>query len=410
MSDIYTDKQRALLRLWQEDKLRRINLLEGSVSSGKTWISLVLWAFWVATMPRDGSFLMVAKTLTSLRRNCLDLLAELVGTANFSYSLSRKEGALFGRRIYLEGVNDARAESKIRGMTLSGAYCDEVTLFTKDFFSMLLSRLRQPGAKLIGTTNPDSPYHWLKEDYMDKGASGEIDMLTVKFLIDDNTFLPPEYVENAKKEHVGVFYDRFIRGEWVIANGLVYPNFDESKHVFDYIPVNPAKDDGLYYISIDYGTQNPCSMGLWRVADGKAMRIAEYYHDGRKTRHQMTDEEYYSALETLAGDKVIQYVVIDPSAASFIATIKRHGVFSVKKGSNDVLDGIRVTAALLSTGRILFDRGCVDTIKEFRTYSWDDKATSDTVVKENDHAMDDIRYFCYTVLRREWHWDDWAVT
>lgn len=408
MNKIYTAKQRELMRLWQKNKLKRINLLEGSVSSGKTWISLVLWAFWVATSPRDENYLMVAKTLTSLRRNCLDLLEVLVGAANFSYTLSRKEGTLFGRRIYLEGVNDARAESKIRGMTLTGAYCDEITLFTEDFFSMLLSRLRQPGAKLIGTTNPDSPYHWLKTEYIDRGERGEIDMLTMKFLIDDNTFLPPEYVENAKKEHVGVFYDRFIRGEWVIANGLVYPNFDEAKHVIDYMP--PQKDDGLYYISIDYGTQNPTSMGLWRVADDKAVRIAEYYHDGRKTRRQLTDEEYYSALEGLAGDKVIQYVVVDPSAASFITTIKRHGVFSVKKAANDVLDGIRVTATLLNTGRLLLDRGCADAIKEFRTYSWDDKATSDAVVEENDHAMDDIRYFCYTVLRREWHWDDWAVT
>ena len=161
MDRVYSDKQLYLLKLWKEDKLKRINLLEGSVRSGKTWISLVLWAFWVASMPQDGNYLMVAKTLTSLRRNCLDLLAELVGESNFAYSLSKKEGILFGRRVYLEGVNDARAESKIRGMTLQGAYCDELTLFTEDFFAMLLSRLSEPGAKLISTTNPDSPMHWL---------------------------------------------------------------------------------------------------------------------------------------------------------------------------------------------------------------------------------------------------------
>lgn len=408
MNSVYTAKQRELLRLWQKNKLKRINLLEGSVSSGKTWISLVLWSFWVATSSRNGNYLMVAKTLTSLRRNCLDLLEDLVGTANFTYSLSKKEGSLFGRRIYLEGVNDARAESKIRGMTLTGAYCDEVTLFTKDFFSMLLSRLRQDGAKLIGTTNPDSPYHWLRTEYIERAEKGEIDMLTMKFLIEENTFLPEEYVENAKKEHVGVFYDRFILGEWVVANGLVYPNFDEKKHVIDYSPPKKdEKDNGLYYISIDYGTQNPCSMGLWRLEDGKAIRIREYYHDGRKTRSQLTDEDYYTELEILAGDRSIQFVIVDPSAASFIACIKKHGRFSVKKGANDVLDGIRVTATLLNTGRILFDRSCTDTIKEFKTYSWDENASADSVVKENDHAMDDIRYFCYTVLRREWHWDDW---
>ena len=408
MSRIYTKKQRELMRIWQDDKLKRINLLEGSVSSGKTWISLVLWALWVGTSPRDGNYLMVAKTLTSLRRNCLDLLEDMVGTDNFTYSLSKKEGTLFGRRVYLEGVNDARAESKIRGMTLTGAYCDEVTLFTEDFFSMLLTRLRQPCAKMIGTTNPDSPYHWLKTEYIDRAEKGEIDMLVMKFLIDDNSFLPAEYIESVKKEHIGVFYDRFISGLWVVANGLVYPNFDEKRHVIHYVP--PEEDNGLYYISIDYGTMNPCSMGLWRVEGGTAVRISEYYHDGRRMRRQMTDEEYYSKLELLAGDRVIQFIVIDPSAASFIACIKKHGKFSVKKAANDVLDGIRVTAALLSSGRVLFDESCKDTIKEFRTYSWDEKSHEDKVIKENDHAMDDIRYFCYTVLRREWHWDDWAVT
>lgn len=198
--DIYTEKQKALLRLWQKNELKRITLLEGSVRSGKTWISLVLWAFWVATAPKDGRYLMAAKTLTSLRRNCLDVLEELVGTANFTYSLPKKEGCLFGRKIYLEGANDARAENKIRGMTLSGAYCDELTLFAEDFFAMLLTRLSAPGAKLIATTNPDSPFHWLKEKYIDRAADGKIDMLTMKFLIDENTFLDADHSQHSAKQ------------------------------------------------------------------------------------------------------------------------------------------------------------------------------------------------------------------
>ena len=242
-ADVYTPKQRELLRLWQHGKLRRINLLEGSVRSGKTWISLVVWAFWVATMPRDGNYLMVAKTLTSLRRNCLDLLQELVGTKYFSYSLSKKEARLFGRLVYLEGVNDARAESKIRGMTLQGAYCDELTLFTEDFFAMLLSRLSCPGAKLIATTNPDSPQHWLKVKYMDR--AGELDMLTMKFLIEDNTFLDPAYVANLKKEYVGVFYDRFILGLWKTADGLIYRQFADNPEKWMVDAVDQSKIDLL---------------------------------------------------------------------------------------------------------------------------------------------------------------------
>lgn len=402
MDKVYSDKQLELLKIWQRGELKRINILEGSVRSGKTWISLVLWAFWVASMPRDGNHLMVAKTLTSLRRNCLDLLEALIGSKNFTYSLSKKEGRLFGRLVYLEGVNDARAESKIRGMTLAGAYCDEITLFSQDFFNMLLSRLSMEGAKLFGTTNPDSPNHWLMTQYIER--KHELDMLVMKFLIDDNPFLDPKYVENLKKEYTGVFYERFILGRWVIAEGLVYPMFDKNKHVIK------AKEEekGLFYISIDYGTLNPCSMGLWQVYGGKAVRIKEYYHDGRDTKQQKTDEEYYTELERLAGGRVIQYVVVDPSAASFIETIRRHGRFSIKKADNSVLDGIRVTAALLNAGKILIDESCKDCIKEFGVYAWDEKATEDKPIKESDHAMDDIRYFCNTVLRREFKWDNWG--
>lgn len=392
MNKVYTPKQLALLRLWQHNKLRRINLLEGSVRSGKTWISLVLWAFWVATMPRDGNYLMVAKTLTSLRRNCLDLLQELVGTKHFTYSLSKKEGRLFGRLIYLEGVNDARAESKIRGMTLQGAYCDELTLFTEDFFSMLLSRLSCAGAKLIATTNPDSPMHWLKAKYMER--ADELDMMILKFLIDDNTFLDQEYVENLKKEYVGVFYDRYIRGLWVVAEGLIYADVANGQGIVE-------TEDRKYvkrYISIDYGTLNPFSAGLYGLCKGVWYRYDEYYYSGRETNRQLTDAEYYAELEKLAGKSHVEAVVIDPSAASMIAEIKKHGRFRVIKANNEVVDGIRETAKAFARGQLKVTRNCSGAITEFSSYRWDDKKQEDKPIKENDHAMDEIRYFVNTVM------------
>ncbi|MBR5817489.1 MAG: phage terminase large subunit, partial [Clostridia bacterium] len=180
----FNPKQRELIRKLKADELARINILEGAVRSGKTWISLIVFALWVATKPRDATFLMVARTLTTLKRNCLELLQSLVGKDNFTFNLSKKEAKLFGRTVYLEGVNDARAEGKIRGMTLTGAYCDELTLFTEEFFSMLLSRLSMPGAKLFGSTNPDSPLHWLNVKYLKR--ANELDMLVVKFTILDN--------------------------------------------------------------------------------------------------------------------------------------------------------------------------------------------------------------------------------
>lgn len=400
-NEVYTAKQLQLMRLWKNGGLKRINLLQGSVRSGKTWISAVLWIFWVASMPKDARFIMCGKTLASLKRNVLDLISALAGEKNFEYSLSKKEGTLWGRKIYLEGVSDSRSESKIRGMTLSGAYCDEVSLFNEDFFVMLLSRLSVGGAKLIATTNPDSPSHWLKKKYIDR--ADELDMYIENFTIDDNDFLDRDYVENLKKEYSGVFYDRFILGKWVAAEGLVYPMFNENYHVLDG-EYSPAAD-AVFYVSVDYGTVNPCSMGLWAVERDRAVRIDECYYDSRKEMSQKTDEEYYEMLEKLVGDRVIQAVIIDPSAASFIECIRRHSEFPVRKADNDVLAGIRITASMLSGGKIFFTKHCTDSVREFGMYSWDTDSERDKVIKEFDHAMDDIRYFCKSVLWRLFRWE-----
>lgn len=385
-----TQKQNHLLRV-AKGGLRRINVLHGSVRSGKTWISLVLWCLWIRNMPRDKTYIMAAKTLTTLKRNCLDLLESLAGRRNFTYSLSKKEAQLFGRKVYLEGVADSEAESKIRGMTLQGAYCDEITLFTEEFFNMLLSRLSEPGAKLIGTTNPDNPNHWFKVNYIDR--SDTLDFFMMEFLIDDNTFLDPHYVEELKKEYTGVFYKRFILGQWCSAQGLVYPMFDRELHLCDQVDMGDCE----YYISVDYGTLNPCSMGLWKLNDKCAVRTSEWYYSGRESRRQLTDEEYYTHLKALAGDLPIKCIIIDPSAASFIATIRRHGEFTVRKANNSVLDGIRVTGTLLQSGKLKIHKSCKAAIGEFEVYSWDESSGEDKVIKEFDHAMDDIRYFCATV-------------
>ena len=403
MTSVYTPKQRELLRLWQTNKLKRINLLSGSVRSGKTWISLVLWAFWVATMPKEKNYLMTAKSLTTLKRNVLDLLTELVGEKNFIFSIAQKQAYLFGRKIYLEGANDARAESKIRGMTLQGAYCDELTLYGEDFFTMMLSRLSESNAKLFATTNPDTPMHWLNKKYIERRH--ELNMLLMTFLIDDNTFLDTKYVEELKKEYVGVFYDRFIKGEWIVAEGLVYDFFQSKKDTI--IKTIDMNDYNEFYVSIDYGTINPCSMGLWGVNGEGAARIRESYFDSRKEGRQRTDEEHYQALVELVRDFPITRVIVDPSAASFIECIRRHGEFRVKPAINSVIDGIRITSSLLNAGMIRIDPSCKDCIREFGLYRWDEKKTADTVLKENDHAMDEVRYFCNTVLRKKFKWLDW---
>ncbi len=390
---IYTKKQLAFMRMWQHDELKRINILEGSVSSGKTWISLVAWAFWVKTMPNnpDSLYLMAARSLTTLKRNCLLLLQSLVGEKNFTFSIPAKEGYLFGRHILLEGADNIQSESKIRGLTLQGAYCDEATKLNHDFFAMLLSRLRKPGAKLIATTNPDAPSHWLKEEYIDRQE--EIDILVLKFLIDDNTTLPADYVNSIKKEYTGVFYERFILGNWVLAEGLIYPMYESS------IEEPPDKRAEQYILSIDYGTMNAFAAGLWGKYENVWYMVDEYYYSGRDAQSQKTDSEYADDLDRFIGQYGIETIktIVDPSAASFIAEMQRRKRYKVIHADNDVLDGIRETATALKNGYIKISPKCKNWKKEVQGYVWDEKSVEDKPVKVADHLQDSVRYMVKTM-------------
>lgn len=389
-----SEKQEEYLRATD----RRINLLWGSVRSGKTWISLLKWAIFVGSSPANYEFIMCSKTVTALKRNCLNLLVELVGPNNFKYSISQKTGTLFNHVVWLEGANDERSETKIRGMTLGGAYCDELTLFPQGFYEMLLSRLSMPGAKLFATTNPDSPMHWVKTDIID---NEQLDIAMWQFLLYDNIFLDPVWVEQIQLEYTGVFYQRYILGLWVKAEGLVYPMFDRDKYV---VPANKLplrSSDGRpayekYYISCDYGTMNPCTFILWGLRGGVWYAIDEYYYDGRKDTAR-TDAEHYEALKRLAGNRKIEQVIIDPSAASFITLIYKKGELRVKGADNSVIDGIRECGTALQRNIIKISDRCKHFISEFGLYAWNEDKQEDEVIKENDHCMDAFRYLVKTL-------------
>lgn len=370
-------------------EFHRINLLEGSVRSGKTWISLVAWAIFVAMMPKNAEFLMVGKTLTTLKRNCLGLLQQL--EPSFWFSVSQKKATLYGRTIWLEGASDERSEDKIRGMTLSGAYVDELTLVPEGFYNMLLSRLSESGARLFATTNPDSPNHYVYQNII---KNENVNKCVTKIGIRDNPFLDPEYVRELEHEYTGVFYQRYFLGEWVIAEGLVYPMFGE-----DCVVQNEQRQYTNYCISMDYGIQNPTAMLLWGFSDGVWYAVKEFYHSGRETNQQKTDEQYYEDLCNLADvahTSGTLELIIDPSATSFIALCRQKGRFRVLKANNTVLEGIQHTASALSTGMIKICENCKSTVREFGLYSWDSDAATDQVIKENDHAMDAMRYFVQT--------------
>lgn len=383
----FTAKQEEFVGKLKYGGLKRLNILTGSVRAGKTWITLVVWAMWVAQMPIDKDYIMVGVTLDTLDNNCLRLLQDLVGENNFRYSARAKVGSLFGRRIRLEGANDTRSERKIRGATFQGAYVDEITRIDYNFWQMLLSRLSEPGAKLIGSTNPDNPSHWLKTEYLDR--IDDIDLYADKFTLDENTFLDPEYVKQIKAEYTGVFYKRFIEGEFAVAEGIIYPDYEEALCApFD----GPFSE---YILSIDYGTQNAFAALLWGNKGGVWYIIQEYYYSGRDTGKQLTDEEYAVALETHfgkyikikqdRGDKL--KVIIDPSAASFITTLKkREHKYKVIPADNAVVDGIRETASAMYTEKIKIFDTCKCLIKEMQGYAWKEDAADDTPIKVNDHA------------------------
>lgn len=380
----------------------RWNVKIGATGSGKSFVdySVVIPKRLLAAKG-EGLLVLLGNTKGTLERNILDPMREIWTPDLVGNISSDNTVKLFGKKVYALGADNKKHMARIQGATFEYVYGDEITTWNEEVFQMLKSRLRCKHSHFDGTCNPDSPLHWFKK-FLDSKA----DIYQQKYVIDDGV-LPADVVANIKTEYAGtVYYDRYVLGNWAIANGLVYPFFADDQGRYLYT----GRIEGLtgtFYVSIDYGTHNPCSMGLWCVGNNRAIRIKESYYDSRKMLKQRTDEEHYTELERLTTGRYIQYVIVDPSAASFIETIRRHGKFQVLAADNNVLNGIRTTAALMNAGKLLIHESCKDAIKEFQSYCWDDEAQEDKVVKENDHAMDDIRYFANTILAREYRWADW---
>ncbi|MBP3337350.1 MAG: PBSX family phage terminase large subunit [Clostridia bacterium] len=372
--------------------VHRWNFKVGATRSGKTYMDYFLIPKRIFSCTGTGLIVLIGHTKGCVERNILEPMRKIYGDSLVGKLSSSGNVELFGKKCFVFGADKANAVAKIQGTSIEYCYGDEVATWSEEVFNMLKSRLDKPNSIFDGTLNPDSPNHWLKR-FLDSDA----DIFMQTYTIFDNPYLTKEFVENLKKEYAGTaYYDRFILGRWAASGGLVYPMFSYSAHVCTEFSGEE------FYISIDYGTLNPFSMGLWQYdrAKEKAYRIKEFYHDGRKTQKQMTDEDYYNELLRLAGDRKIRSVIIDPSAASFIATIRKHRKFQVRKADNRVLIGIRLVCELLSSNRLLFSPECKNSFEEFASYKWDETANEDRVIKQSDHAMDDIRYFASTVMKR----------
>lgn len=396
----FSKKQLKVLTWWcdsSSDSYHDAIICDGAVRSGKTVcmsISFISWAFYRFD---NASFAICGRTLSSLRRNVITPLIGMLSDLGFScreyHSKNYVEIARSGRtnRFYLFGGKDESSAALIQGITLSGVMFDEVALMPRSFVEQALARCSVEGSKFWFNCNPEHPQHWFNREWIEK--SKEKNTLYIHFKMSDNPSLSQKMINRYKSLYSDAFYQRFVEGIWTAAAGLVYPFFNPKEYLY-----LPPEDCVEYFISCDYGTVNPTSMGLWGRKGDVWYRIAEYYYNSKAVGEQKTDEEYYRDLEKLVGGRKITAVVCDPSAASFITLIRRKGKFAVRPAKNDVLDGIRKVSDALKSGRIRICRGCDDSVREFGLYRWDDSALTDRVKKENDHAMDDIRYFVSTVL------------
>ena len=427
----FSTKQKQILTWWMPSSPVKDYdgiIADGAIRSGKTVCMSLSFVFWAMKTLSGHNFAICGKTIGSFRRNVLFWLKIMLRSRGYKVMDHRADNLVEISRngvtnyFYIFGGKDERSQDLIQGITLAGLFCDEVALMPESFVNQATGRCSVDGSKYWFNCNPDGPYHWFKTNWVDRSVGylgkAEVErqmkeakekkqdisfkkLLYVHFTMDDNLSLSEEIKARYRDSYSGVFYKRYILGLWAMAEGIIYDMFDVDKHVKKVIA-------NLYnsgrYVSIDYGTQNATVFLLWnRGVDGKWYCIREYYYSGRDNAKQRTDAEYVKDFKAFLGGMKVKAVIVDPSAASFIAALRQAG-YPVLKAKNDVEDGIRLVGTLLNQEKIVFSAACVNTIKEFASYIWDAKAADrgeDAPIKQHDHAMDAVRYFCYMVLNNQ---------
>lgn len=382
-------------------------IADGAIRSGKTLSMSLSYVLWAMNTYNGQDFGMAGKTISSFRRNVLRWLMVMLKSRGYNIKYNRTDNILTVQKgdvinnFYIFGGKDEGSQDLVQGVTCAGFFFDEVALMPESFVNQATGRCSVDGSKFWFNCNPDSPRHWFKVNWIDKAE--EKKMLYLHFTMEDNLSLSEKIKARYRSMYVGVFFKRFIEGIWCVAEGLVYSMFDDEvdgKHVKSK-HISGAKE---WVVSVDYGTVNPFAAGLWAFDGRHAQMEYEYYYDSRETGVRRDDETHYQELCKLIGDRKVSFIIVDPSAASFIETIKKHGKYIAKGAENDVLDGIRVVTTMLNKGIISFYKDCESVMQEMGLYSWDMESVEDAVIKENDHMEDSIRYFCYTFLRRRLRW------
>lgn len=396
----------------------RHNVWEGAVRSSKTVSSILKWLEYVRTGP-PGALLMAGKTERTLKRNIIDPIEAMVGKKRCVFKIGAGEVDLLGRTVYVAGANNEAAQDKIKGLTLAGAYGDEITTWPESFYTMLGTRLSVPNAKFFGTTNPAAKTHWLMKNYLKRArlhmdingklsvddSPEALNLHRFSFQLSDNPTLTSEYVDALQKEYVGLFYKRYILGEWCLAEGAVFDMFDPDRHVVDELP----RIVHWLCVAIDHGTINPTHAVLIGLGeDGRLYVTNEWRYDSKLERRQLSDVEQSARIRgwlqtvPIPGTKVQgvapQFFIIDPAAANLRIQMHRDGVTSTA-GDNSVLDGIRSVSSLLALDQLRIHSGCKYLLDELPSYSWDEKAADkgdDSPLKTEDHGVDALRYGIYT--------------
>lgn len=377
---------------------KRWNFKTGATRSGKTYMDYYVIPKRIrARLGKPGLSVILGVTKSTIERNILEPMRNIWGTSLVGEINSQNTCYLFGERVYCLGAEKVSQVSKIRGSSVKYVYGDEVADWNEEVFALLKSRLDKPYSCFDGALNPQGPNHWLKA-FLDS----DFDIYNQHYTIFDNPFLPKEFVENLCKEYAGsVYYRRYILGEWALAEGLVYPMFSRERHVVSGAVEYRKKN--LYYVSIDYGTVNPFAAGVFEF-DGKSSTMIKELHYSGRDGNRVDNEAYYKMVCDMIGELPIEYIVVDPSAAGFIETIKKYAKYIVKGADNDVMNGIQEVTKYLNYGLLKIHESCTETLKEFESYAWDDKSHDDEVIKENDHHMDLIRYYTYGVARMLNRW------
>lgn len=382
-------------------------IADGAIRSGKTISMCLSFAVWAMESFNGQNFGMCGKTIGSFRRNVLFWLKLMLVSRGYHVKDHRADNLVViskGEKenyFYIFGGKDERSQDLIQGITLAGVFFDEVALMPESFVNQATGRCSVDGSKYWFNCNPDGPYHWFKTNWIDRAEDKKL--VYLHFTMDDNLSLSERIKARYRAMYTGVFYKRYILGLWAVAEGIIYDMFSKEKHVTD------ENQETTYekHVSVDYGTQNATVYLLWeKNLKGHWIATKEYYYSGRDEAEQKTDGEYADDMEEFLEGINVESIIVDPAAASFIAELKKRG-FKVKKAKNDVLDGIRFVGNLLNLSVLQFSECCKETIKEFGSYIWDDKALErgeDKPIKQHDHCMDAVRYFAYTIVRREQKW------